>query len=914
MDQSTQQSGLASSTYYVNGLGLQPPSAQPVRRRRWWKAALAVVVIGALGLLCANLNTPSPDNALRRQLEEGDRLAERGDIAHAARHYLEVAAGDSDMANQATERFRNLLAAPLDAAGLDDAVEVFRVALSWPRESSLRDQLAQRGLELLAVRNAVDSRSGIALLDLIGPTAPDRDAFLRERRKLLERWHAAAADSLDIVDALALTYEQMADIDAADRLLTPHESHLGTLEGARVLGQTRLRQGKADIGIRFLVPYVEQHLPPLRQAVRAVQKAREALAENIRAHIVDDFPYRRYENASEDQRREIEWHFLHVQATEDASLQATLKTLASYQHVRSAVLDLAQALLDRSRSSTADNATKAEELFLAVREIDGDRGDPRLRLAQVKFWLGRDADGRKLIEDVLVAEKRNFDALLRASYLYRDVGAAEDARKLLEEAFAKETELPRRHRAAELRAILPVDLEDRLRWLERADPESQNVVGLLHSTRGYLARERGQDQEASDYLLKAVKLYDDMPRSPATLNNGGLACLALYNVNGDKAMLDRGVAMLEQAIAQHPGDTVLLNNALDGVLSVALQDVLGKGIALDALRCRGRIEFLSFLYSDAVGRDQLTERIRQHPGFVKSRALAEKLALLAPRQPAGYNALCSIHFVTRNGDELRRLDGQLASANLDLSAAIRSQRDRIEGRADGRIKEELTANIARLEKVCEQFHEPADGMMYAVPRTLLARTMMQRPEVGLEVNTDTVVKMAEQAHAAVPSRMTRQTLASASFFRVHRRLIAEDRQYAELAAKSVRTLDAGTRLAVALDRDASLKARFAQDRDYRRACELLRENSRAFPDEPSPWVEKLLRPVYPEDADQIAAALKNDEMGQRLRSIALRLAPWNLAVGLEQAWFLRMMGKEEEAKAVLQRAAAIGVPVPNDLR
>ena len=53
---------------------------------------------------------------------------------------------------------------------------------------------------------------------------------------------------------------------------------------------------------------------------------------------------------------------------------------------------------------------------------------------------------------------------------------------------------------------------------------------------------------------------------------------------------------------------------------------------------------------------------------------------------------------------------------------------------------------------------------------------------------------------------------------------------------------------------------------------------RQFAGGPVPRPIRKPQPVYPEEADQIAAALKNDEMGQRLRSIALRLAPWNLAV------------------------------------
>jgi hypothetical protein len=61
-------------------------------------------------------------------------------------------------------------------------------------------------------------------------------------------------------------------------------------------------------------------------------------------------------------------------------------------------------------------------------------------------------------------------------------------------------------------------------------------------------------------------------------------------------------------------------------------------------------------------------------------------------------------------------------------------------------------------------------------------------------------------------------------------------------------------------------------------------------------------------------ALEKNELGRVTRAIASRLSGTIASFAFEDYWELTLAGKEEQGKAVLKRCAALGVPLPFDVR
>src|SRR5207248_578590 len=121
---------------------------------------------------------------------------------------------------------------------------------------------------------------------------------------------------------------------------------------------------------------------------------------------------------------------------------------------------------------------------------------------------------------------------------------------------------------------------------------------------------------------------------------------------------------------------------------------------------------------------------------------------------------------------------------------------------------------------------------------------------------------AEEAHAAAPSRATKATLTDALLFRAHRRLARQQPEYARMAARARRSLQAEHLIAVALSRGGKLAEAALADPDVRRACEVVRATRETFPDDPSPWACVVLRAAHPDEATRLVRALKEDERGR----------------------------------------------------
>lgn len=884
-----------------------------------WNGLLVAALLALVGHFTWDKYYNSPSRIAGRQLAEADRLAEAGQIVPAARLYREVAQSGTEHAEEGAACIKGLVEG-LDQAVLADDVEVFKIVVELRQRPGFAN-LFDRGLELVKKNVAQDPRGALALLDTIEPMAPKPDQLSPVRGKLLEQIVAREPNNPEPASRLAVVYESQDELAKCEPILAPHAQRLGTLEGGRILGQIYARQGKFEEAHVLLCPYTEGRLTQLHAAEKKYDQvlsgAHTVLLNTLQNGTAPGFPYQRYDRAGKDEQDALVRDYLGAKLKDDPGVKSALDAIRSSARVVPVALDLGIVLLQRARNRNDPalrraELEKAEKTFLAVRGVAGESDEYRLNLGQVYYWLGKHAEGKKLFDDLLEAQKRDYKLLLSISRLLRELGAVTEARALVEEAYAQASEPAKKYEAAIHRSLMPVDLDDKIKWLKLSNPNEPAVKAALASALGNKALEKGQDEEAARQLREAIEIYRGQTENAATLNNAALAYSALFRATGDRAASDKAVEMLEKAVALLPSDSILIHNTAHGLLQGAMRDIIGLDIDLKTLKMDGNLGLLSYLIQDEAGKKKYVERVRQHAGIKKTLAYYDRLLVLAPKNASSYSSLASIHGFTRNLEALRGLEKRMEGVELDLDDGKRQSLDYFSGKDDAKLRQEMTAALERYASLVKATRKSAPGITFAVAAASLAGQKIHLSMLGGETDFEEIVALAEEAHAAAPSSATQATLMAALMARASGTLERQEPKYVSLTQSGRRSLGATYLIPLALDRGGNLRQACLGNADVQRAVALMRENVARFPDEGGPWTWALFRHTSAEDAARMAKIVLQDEVDRLERSIDMRLSPFSAADAYKAYWAWQIAGNEAEGIAVLKRCAARGVPIPLD--
>jgi hypothetical protein len=557
---------------------------------------------------------------------------------------------------------------------------------------------------------------------------------------------------------------------------------------------------------------------------------------------------------------------------------------------------------------------QAEKTFLAVRGIAGDQAQFRLSLAQVYYWLGRPDEGWKLFDEVLKADGRKVDTVLLVASLLRELGVLGQARSLLEEAWKLPgTEAQDKEKLAFLRALSCNDLDDEIVWLERCDPVNPQVKASLAESKGRKALRENKDAEAATFFREAVAVYAAQPESAATLNNGGLASQALYRATGELEALQKGARMMEKALSLKPGDGILAGNVADVALASCLGELVAGRVDLRLLKRQASLSDLHFLYHDPDTQRALRDRLQKNPALARARSHFDRALILAPNNIQLYSSYDGLLSFLEDRPALENLDRRAAEAKPDLSAARQEIADFLQGKKDEQMRRDLIASVARAERFMAEADAPGEeqrGPTFAIAVEALLHARQGQETLGMDFDVDALVSRAQEAHKRAPSAGTVGMLQGALLLRASRALAKQEPEYAALVKKLRRSLSAGHLIAVALGREGKLRTAALANPDVGKALELIRAEAARFPEEPSEWSWAMLRAAHPEDARRIARALEKNELVRVERSLEARLGPSTTSLVLKQSWALEAAGKKDEARKVLQRAAAEGVLLP----
>lgn len=889
--------------------------------KTWNCFMLCVIFLGG-GSLLWEQHTKSPEYIARQKMHEAEELVEANQLGAAASLYREVAAGATEYGPQAVVRVQGLIDGPVHDAPLSQAVEVFKAVADLHNNGKPIANAFACGLALVRKHGAAEPRTALALLDAITPLAPQADDCLAPRRQILEQLVAQHPEDADAASQLAVVYESQKELARCEKLLTPHEKTLGIREGARILGHLYAEQGKLDQAHALLLPYAEGRLTKLHEAEKSLQAAYEGaqgrVLASLKSGLAPGFDYNRYKSANQVDQESMVNEYFNSAMQNDAGITSARAALVQEASVVPVALDLGIVLLRRGQgmndpAQRRAELEKAEKTFLAIRGVAGQSDEYRLYLGQVYYWLGKQAEGRKLIDELLEAQKRDSKVLLGVARILREVGDRSGSRALAEEAYEKEADPKKKYEAALLRAVTLIDLDDEITWLERSNPADTHVKASLSTARGNKALIEGKDADAEKYLRQAVELYARQTESAATLNNGALAYFSLFRATRQRADLDKGMAMLDKAVALEPSDSILLSNASHSILEGAARDLIGDLLDLKVLNLNCSLDLLDYFYQDQAGYQQQAIRIRKHAGIAKAISYLERTQVLAPKSADSYSNLFSIHGRTRNRDALRQLLQRLEDTELDQAQANKQLLDYYQGKIEERYVENTRHEVARYEKVLEAARTGPKGATLAVAAHRLADAMLHLDYYGHAINLDEYVRLCEEAHAAAPSSKTHSHLVSALFERAGHALVRQDPAYAAMHQRARRALGHSYLIAIALSQD-STRPHVLLNKDAQRAIDLMRDSTRRFPSGAGEWTYTVLHAAHPEDADKLLPTIQKNEVMHLQRDISVRLSPLRATAAFDSYWSLQLLGNDAKARESLKACVSRGVPMPFDVK
>ncbi|MGE0706598.1 MAG: hypothetical protein AB7N76_05715 [Planctomycetota bacterium] len=897
------------------------PTASPAKGKANPFSAVIVVVGLVVGAYLALRPTP-----LEAQLRRGREHLAAKRYAPGVRELCGLLTGKQ--AEPARAALGELLAGPLREAPTLDAADALVALAEFPVAHELMDSAQDAAWVKLAVdKGGQDPREALTLLHALAPLAREQVAKVHE--PALQAVLARFPDDLEAASELGLLYEQRGELERCGALLEPFAARLKTpqgarSEGARLLGAALRQRGDRAGAEALWSPYVDAHLPDLASSDAALETAFNAAAAEVQRDVeqrrAPQAFYTAYEQAgSEDERQAVRERYLRERVRRVPAVRAAVQRAQEARRVVPVALEVGLARL-ASAQGLADPAARAqaleqvERLFLALLPAAEERAaSVELNLAQVRYWLGRPAEGRKQLDDLLARAERAPALLVEAAATLRAVGALSDARALAEEACQKATDVDLQRGAATLRAMLATDVADKVKWLQRADPKDPLARAALVMAEGQLALEQGDAKVASAKLEDAVQRYAALPESPVTLNNGALALRALWSVSGERRYFDESVARLLRAEAAQPSDTVFMTNVADALLAQgALRQLEGK---LDLARAKAPpgLDWVRYLTYDAAELDALGAALRQDEAVTGAAKRLDQLLLLAPRAREPAVTRLEVIELTRDPQELAALRDHLAKVELDLG----NYRAQIEAayRGDPPLSPAAhAAAVAERERTLASCREGGAGTQPAT----LAAALVRRVGIGLAgtaygyaADPEQLVALAEEAYRVHPCLATHGQRHEPWALRAVERLAKQLPALASAREATRRSVVARYLLAALLRRpDAALHEALAKDEDVRRIGASLQDLRARFPKLGRPWWVPLLEVVDPAAAKELSKALSEDRALELALGLELRLAPLNATSLLESMWLAELQGKDADAEALLGRAHADKVPLP----
>jgi tetratricopeptide (TPR) repeat protein len=889
---------------------------------RSWNIGLLCVAL-LLGLnLAWSAHTSSPEYIAKQELARAGKELSTGHALEAARIYMRVGQGEYRF-NEAREGLKRSIDQCLASNNPATVASALSVVAGLPKSFSTPDPLVpdllNRGLELVAKFRSHDLEGALTILKSVEPLDAKHGQTKALRVGLLRDILAAKPDNVGCAVELALACETDEHLNEAISVLTPLRDKLGSTEGARILGQYLLEQGKSEESYGLLYPYVQARLQKLQTIesayTNAVAQSSQRALEHLRKGGADQGFYQKYDQASKAEQAAMVDAFIDDWMKNDAQLTRLSQNLREANTIVHVALDLGIVQLGRAQN-LPDPATRKKELeaaektFLAIRGFAGNTDEYRLFLGQVYYWLGKSQEGRKLFDELLASRKRAVPLLLSLSQTLRLVGEYPQARELSEEAYGKAVDEKQKFAAASLRAVCRKDLDDQIAWLEKCNPQEPSTQVELNTALGRRALKNGERGKAAEYYRKAIAGYESLSRDSATLNNEGLAYLSLYEVTGDLNDHTRALKLLEDAIALAPGNSILLENTAVCLMGRAYLDLVKDVLHLSALKEDPDSSMIAHLYKDEAGRAQVYQRLHDNEHMKKALGYFDKALVLAPKNIGLYRAVLGLQAAFRDTAELQKLQQRLQATEPDFTDYLKASKDFYVGGKDREQLDKLQAALGRLEQAAQSSEVQKSPLTLERVQCQILFSRLALATYGGSTDPDTQLAFARKIHQQNTTVVSDSALTAALFFKAHMTFKSRFPDYASLAEKTRLAISPQELITLALERGGQLASEIRANPEVREAVELIKTSEKRFSRTPQVSEWALIREFDPTEAASLGHQVMDYSTGRLIDDLNYQLNPLQAGAVLEKYWALELSGDKAKADGVLKTAAAKGLPLP----
>jgi tetratricopeptide (TPR) repeat protein len=887
-----------------------------------WNGLVAAAIILGGALIGWTSHTSSPEYKAKQDLITADKHLKAGEPAKAAgfyRRHLEM----PSVATQAREGLRASLEQCLSSDNVATVGTGLRLTAGLPARANKPDALVpdafKRGLSLVEKFRAEDPESGLRIFEDAAVLDPKNEALKPLRLDLLKQTVTTHPDNTNRVVELALIYEKEGPPGESVKLLTPYAKKLGATEGARILGQHFLKEGQYEDSYGLLFPYVQVRLQKLhaveRSYTNAIARASERAVDDLRHNRGPSDFYARYDRASKTEKQEMVDDYIQKAMQVDANYRRAVEELRSANEIVNVTLDLGIVQLNRAQTLTDAGARQAElqaaeKTFLAIRGFAGESDEYKLFLGQVSYWLGKSKEGKELFDQLLASKKRSWAILLALSRTLRDVGEHQQAREMTEEAYRTGKAGKEKFDAAALRAHIQKDTDDMIAWLRLSDTNEASVKIALNDAQGMKALQQGNKTQAAAFLREADQAYRGLPKSSVTLNNWGIAVLNLYEANGKAEDYTRGLALLEEAVALSPSDSITLMNTMHILFGRAILDTVRDSIRTDLLGEAPNAGHLSHLYNDEAGFRRIFSQLRTAESMKKGLNYLDRALLLAPKRVHLYSQGLQWRVSFEELAELQKLQQRFVAAQIDFTAHRKELREFYTGAKDKEYLGKYRESIARCEKLLATPAVQAHPPTLAVVSSTLGNIRQNAWVVGEPVDSGKLLADALATHRAQPSMATRSALIAAHFFRAHDELNRERTDYKAMVTHTRRALGPQHLITLLLERGGPLADAIRADPNVQAAAALQKERGRLMPSFRHPTEWALLRTLDPAEAAAIAATYKTNAISLLVDELQFQFDAASPAETLDAYWMKQLLGDATGAAALYDQALRDGMPLP----
>ncbi len=888
---------------------------------RSWNMAVGCIAIFLALAGAWSAYTDSPEYRAKQDIKRATAFMQTGEPIKAAGLYRQHLFGPS--ADEGRAGFKNAVETVLDSDKPDQVTAALRMVAGLPLDANqpapLVPDAPAKGLADAQKFRTTNPVAALGILDATAQLDPRNPAVPSLQIDLLKQILAANPSDVDHAVQLALIYEKNEQLDDAVTVLRPLKAKLGATEGARILGQKLLQEQNYEDAYGLLFPYVQTRLEQLHQMESSYTNtlasiSHRAIEDLNNGRGTPEF-YANYKVASKEQQETMVDDFIEQQTKADPAYQRALASLKMANKIVPVTLDLGIVQLNRAQELKDPDQRKteleaAEKTFLAIRSFAGETDEYRLFLGQVYYWLGRPEEGHKLFDQLLASRKRDFSILLEISQTLRSVGAEVEARSLAEEAYRSASTDTQHYEAAALRALICKDEDDRLSWLEKADPSATWVQIELNQSRGRKALAAGNKTQAANYLSKAITGYEAEPKTAASLNNCGLACFALYEATGNLADEEKGLSLLEEAISLDPSDSILLQNTVYFLIGLAARNVNHDTVNLSVIDEQPGMQLLPYLYRNEAERAIVYQQFHDDDAMRKALGYLDKAMLLAPKSVDLYTTALALQAGFRNLNEAQKIKDRFDRASPDVTENRQAVLDRLSGKKDKKNLESYQKRIQAMNghETNAMVRGDAATADYVISRLVDLRQgawMYGAPLDGREL-----LQQAAGNYQRHPSSSSHSTLRAAYFFQASAELAQADPGYNAMVARTRRMLTPEILLTLVLERGGPLAEKARKNENLSRGIALVKEDIVNFPawTEISDWA--LLKNTAPDLAAQAAQTIKANELLGICYDLSIRMDPLDCSTVLDQYWRQKMAGNDTQAAQIYNDAIHQGLPLP----